>query len=305
MELIERTVQPEDHGHRLDHLLAAAHPDLSRTEIQREIRAGRVRIAEAVVDHPSHRVRTGDRIAWEIPEKETLTPEPLAEPLVMLHNDDEMLVIHKPAGLVVHPGAGTRDTTLVEALLAEHTLAKTDDPERPGVVHRLDKETSGVIVMAKTESALKALQAQFAERSVIKQYLAVVEGTIAEEEGWIEAPIGRDPARPSRMAIQARGKHAESGFLVLDRADEQTLVLVRLHTGRTHQIRVHMKYIGHPVVGDSNYGHGKEGDRMLLHAWRLEIAHPSTGERLRFEAEIPAEFPAYAYDDVAWNAVRA
>ena len=107
------------------------------------------------------------------------------------------------------------------------------------------------------------------------------------------------------MAIQARGKHAETGFAVLDRADNRSLLLVRLHTGRTHQIRVHMKYIGHPVVGDSNYGHGREGDRMLLHAWRLEIAHPSTGERLRFEASVPSEFPGYAYDDVVWNAVRA
>ena len=305
MERIELTVQPEDHGHRLDHVLAAAHPDRSRTEIQREIRAGRVRIGETEANHPSHRVRAGDRIVWEIPEHETLTPEPLSEPLTVLHDDAEIIVIDKPAGLVVHPGAGTRDTTLVEALLAEHTLAKSNDPERPGIVHRLDKETSGVIIVAKTEPALAALQAQFAARNVIKYYLAVVEGRITEEEGWIEAPIGRDPARPSRMAIQARGKHAETGFAVLDRTDDRSLLLVRLHTGRTHQIRVHMKYIGHPVVGDSNYGHGREGDRMLLHAWRLEIAHPSTGERLRFEASVPSEFPGYAYDDVVWNAVRA
>ena len=305
MELIELIAQEEDHGRRLDHLLAAARPDISRSEIQREIRAERVRVAGITVNHPSHRLRTGDQIVWELAERKTLSPEPLEQPLSFLYEDDELLVVDKPTGLVVHPGAGTRTTTLVEALLADRQLAESDDPERPGIVHRLDKETSGVILIAKTENALAALQAQFAERTVNKQYIAVVTGEITEDEGLIEAPIGRDPTRPSQMAIQPRGKPSQTSFRVLERSSERTLLLVRPKTGRTHQIRVHMRYIGHPVVGDVVYGKGKEGDRMLLHAWRLQVAHPSTGEILRVEAPIPEVFPEFAYSEVAWNAVRA
>ncbi|MFC2100071.1 RluA family pseudouridine synthase, partial [Candidatus Bipolaricaulota bacterium] len=200
----------------------------------------------------SYRVREGDQLTWEITSKPPLNPRPLD--LSILHEDDHIVLVDKPAGLVVHPGAGTTTTTLVEALLVSRKLPASDDPTRPGIVHRLDKETSGVILVAKTPEALTALQQQFSARTTAKTYIAVVEGAVAEEEGWIDAPVGRDPRLPSRMAVQPAGREAQTGFSVLQRLDHATLLVVRPRTGRTHQIRVHCRYIGHPVVGDPVYG---------------------------------------------------
>jgi len=325
LERLESIVGHDADKTRLDLFLASARPDLSRSEIQRHIREGLVRVTGVVIRRTAHRVRTSDLVSWDIPETKLLSPQVI--PLRILYEDEELVAIDKPVGLVVHPGAGTTETTLVEGLLASRRLPESDDPTRPGVVHRLDKETSGVIVVAKTAAALEALQRQFAARSVLKAYVAVVEGTIEEEEGRIDAPVDRDPKRPSRMAVLPSGRRAETDFRVLRREPDGTLLCVYPRTGRTHQIRVHFRYIGHPVVGDLLYGSRKrhraesrpeatsESDtgetarpapapttiRMLLHAWRLVIRHPTTGEELRLQAEVPKEFPPYRYDAVPWS----
>ncbi len=297
MERIEITVDSERRGERLDRFLRTVRPDISRSEIQRQIRAGRVSLAGVPVEQPAHRLRGGERLIWEVPEEPALTPRPI--PLEILFEDEEILVVNKRAGLVVHPGAGRNETTLVEGLLVERDLPDSGDPVRPGIVHRLDKETSGIIVVAKTDSALASLKAQFAARRVSKSYIALVAGSFAEDEGRIEAPIGRDPARPSRMAVEPHGRPAQTEFSVLARYPEETLILASPITGRTHQIRVHLSYIAHPVVGDRVYG-GRPGERLFLHAWRIVFEHPRSGADARFEAPVPPEFPDFPYDEVAW-----
>ena len=301
MERIELTVPEASHGFRLDRFLAAARPEISRTEIQRQIRGERVRVSGVHVLQSSYRVRLGEEIVWEIPSRKTLTPRRI--PLAIISEDAHIVVVDKPTGLVVHPGAGTEATTLVEALLADRILPESDDPSRPGIVHRLDKDTSGVLVVAKTPQALSSLQAQFAARTVTKFYIALVKGWIEENEGWIDAPVGRDPARPSRMGVQPDGKPAQTAFRVLSRHSNDTLLLARPRTGRTHQIRVHLSYIEHPVLGDQVYGSSDGTDRLLLHAWRLGVNHPDTGVRVRYEAAVPEAFPSYPYDDIPWDAV--
>lgn len=292
MEDIIRIVEPEEEGGRLDVALVALGGGLARTEIQRQIRAGRVLVDSIAVVQPSRRLRANERIVWHVAPEEILVPRELAIPI--LYEDDVLLVVNKPTGLVVHPGAGTTETTLVEALLVGRDLPASDDRVRPGIVHRLDKETSGVLVVAKTAEALASLQGQFAARTVEKLYLALVDGVVAEDEGRIEAPIGRDPAAPRRMSIQAGGRPAQTLFRVLRRENGRSFLLVRPLTGRTHQVRVHLRYIGLPVVGDETYG-GPAAPRLGLHAWRLTIHHPSSGEAMTFEAPPPPDFPAYDY----------
>ena len=330
MKRIALTIDSEQAGRRLDRFLADANPEISRSEVQRDIRDGRVSVSGKVTRQPSHRLRENDEIVWEIADRAPLTPHPI--PLDVLYEDEHLVVVDKPAGLVVHPGAGTEAPTLVEGLLADRTLPPSDDPVRPGIVHRLDKETSGVILVAKTSAALAHLQRQFAARSVEKTYLAVVRGVIAEGEGTIDAPIGRDPARPRRMSVRSQGRAARTDFRVLHRLRDSTLLLVRPYTGRTHQVRVHLQYIGHPVLGDPIYGdakhrrspqvasdtgsrgpgqaahdaQGRSGraamrGRLMLHAWQIGVQHPETGESLRFEAPIPAEFPKYPFEELVWE----
>ena len=301
MERIESTVGSDSEGERLDRFLALSRPDVSRSAIQREIREGRVLVCDAVIQRASHRLRVGDIVLWSLPSR--LSLRPAAIPLSILYEDGALVALDKPAGLVVHPGAGTRATTLVEGLLATRALPASDDPARPGIVHRLDKATSGVIVVAKTRSALDFLRRQFADRAVAKSYLAVVDGRVDEDEGRIDAPIGRDPTRPSRMTVHPRGRAAQAEFQVLDRLPGRTLLCVRPRTGRTHQIRVQLRYIGHPVIGDEVYGGGTVAERMLLHAWRLAIRHPETGEELRLEAPPPSAFPAYPYEGLPWSRI--
>jgi len=311
MKHFEGIVGFEHDGARLDRALADMNPDVSRSEIQRDILAGRVSVDDAVVTQRSYRVRDGERLRWESTSKPVLDPRPLD--LEILFEDEHIVVVDKPIGLVVHPGAGTKRTTLVEGLLVDRNLPPSDDPTRPGIVHRLDKDTSGVLLVAKTPEALRSIQAQFAARTTSKTYVAVVRGVVTEEEGWIDAPIGRDPRVPSQMAVQPGGRHAQTGFSVLRRMDDATLLVVRPRTGRTHQIRVHCRYIDHPVTGDRIYGGAggraarpgapEAGTRLMLHAWRLEIEHPVSGERVRFEAPIPAAFPDASYDDVPWSVI--
>jgi len=298
MKRIALIIDSEHAGRRLDRFLADADPEISRSKVQRDIRDGRVSVSGEVTRQPAHRLRENDEIVWEIADRAPLIPLPI--PLDVLYEDEHLVVVDKPAGLVVHPGAGTESPTLVEGLLADRTLPPSDDPVRPGIVHRLDKETSGVILVAKTSTALAHLQRQFAARSVEKTYLAVVHGVIAEGEGTIDAPIGRDPARPWRMCVRSRGRAARTDFRVLHRLRDSTLLLVRPHTGRTHQVRVHLQYIGHPVQGDPIYGDARRR-RLMLHAWRIAVQHPETGKSLRFEAPIPAEFPKYPFEELVWE----
>lgn len=296
MERIELTVDDGDVGLRLDRFLAGKMPEMSRSEIQRAIRAGHVTIGGLTTRQSSRRLRQGERILSETAIQPLLAPARID--IAILYEDEQIVVVNKPVGLVVHPGAGQSGTTLVEGLLVDRDLPAGDDPARPGIVHRLDKTTSGVIVAAKTPCALESLKIQFAEQRVSKLYLAVVEGAIAEEEGLIDAPIRRDPTCPTRMAIHPQGRVALSEFRVLARNDATTLLLVSPRTGRTHQIRVHLHYIGHPIVGDSLYG--RRGKRLMLHAWRIGFTHPTEGKRIRFEAPVPPEFPKYPYQEIPW-----
>jgi len=306
MERIETTVDAAFDGERLDRFLAAGRTDVSRSVVQREIRDGLVRVDGQVVRRTAQRLRSGEFVQWDHAEPEPLSPAEI--PLCVLFEDEHLIVLDKPVGLVVHPGAGTEETTLVEGLLATRDLPESDDATRPGIVHRLDKGTSGAIVVAKTPEALESLQTQFADRTTAKSYLAVVDGRIEEESGTIDAPIGRDPTRPSRMAVDPRGRASVTEFDVLARLANRTLLHVRPRTGRTHQIRTHLLYIGHPVVGDETYANartrGTERDlRLLLHSWRLVLRHPETGDVLRFEAPPPKEFPPYAYEKVPWRTI--
>lgn len=296
MERTELTVDDGDVGLRLDRYLAGKMPEISRSEIQRAIRAGHVTVGGLTIRQSSRRLRQGERILLETAIRPLLAPARID--LAILYEDDQIVVVNKPVDLVVHPGAGQSGTTLVEGLLVDWDLPTGDDPARPGIVHRLDKKTSGVIVVAKTHCALEFLKIQFAEQAVSKLYLAVVEGAIAEEEGLIDAPIGRDPTHPIRMAIHPQGRVALSEFRVLARNDATTLLLVSPRTGRTHQIRVHLHYIGHPVVGDPLFD--REGERLMLHAWRIEFTHPTRGGPIRFEAPVPPEFPKYPYREIPW-----
>ncbi len=245
---------------------------------------------------PSRRVRPGERIVVEIPPPEPAALLPEAIPLDIVYEDTELLVINKPAGLTVHPGAGRATGTLVHAVLAHCPgLPGVGGERRPGVVHRLDKDTSGLIVVAKTDAALRGLQAEITARRARREYLALVHGVVVREAGTIDAPIGRDPRHRTRMAVVAWGRSAVTHFRVAERFRDATLLDVRLDTGRTHQIRVHCASIGHPVAGDPTYGRRANPwdlRRQALHAYRLTFRHPATGDEMRFAAAVPADMEA-------------
>ncbi|MCR4404104.1 MAG: RluA family pseudouridine synthase [Candidatus Acetothermia bacterium] len=285
------TVPAEAVGLRLDRWLAER-TGRSRAEIQRLIREGKA-LVNGSQAKPGYPLRVGDRVQIELPPPGPLAPQPELLPLRIIFEDEEIIVVDKPAGMVTHPGAGHLSGTLVNALLYHCHLAETDDPRRPGLVQRLDRETSGVLVAAKSEEAHRKLVEQFKRGSVRKRYLALVQGIIEEDEGLIELPLGRDARRREEVRVSAGGKRASTEFVVLQRfkAEQKTLVEARPRTGRMHQIRVHFRHIGHPVVGDRKYGRRQDdAPRMMLHAWEIELAHPRTGERVKFSAPPPAEF---------------
>lgn len=283
-----------DTGLRLDRYLASQFPDVSRTVLQRVIGEGLVRV-DGIPRRQVFKVTAGQEIHVELPavEQTDLVAEPLD--LRILYQDADILVLDKPAGLVVHPGPGNPCGTLVNGLLHYLPNLEVGGKNRPGIVHRLDKETSGVMVVGVSDRGYRSLTHQWASRTVDKRYLALAKGEIEEEQGTIDVPIGRHPTDRLRMAPQASGKTAVSHFTVLERLTGATLVEVELVTGRTHQIRVHMAFIGHPVVGDSVYnrttgpfgGTGAIVDRQFLHASKLSIDLPSTGERRVFESPLP------------------
>jgi 23S rRNA pseudouridine1911/1915/1917 synthase len=282
-------------GERLDRWLAARIPGVSRARVQALIADDHVRV-DGVVCKPSHRLSPGERIDVEVPPAppEELEPEPIA--LGVVYEDDEVLVVDKPAGLVVHPGAGHARGTLAAAVLAHAPgTAGVGGPRRPGVVHRLDKDTSGLLVVAKTARAYESLTAQLAARTVRRVYLAVVHGRLEPAAGVIDRPIGRDPHDRTRMAVRppGQGRRAVTEFRVLERLGEFTAVEARLQTGRTHQIRVHLASLGYPVVGDPAYGGRRRRpvepfQGLALHATALAFVHPATGRRMEFSSPVPA-----------------
>jgi len=292
----ELTVDPGAAGTRLDRWLSARLPELSRARLQVLIAAGRVRVGGRAVK-ASHRLRGGERVEVEVPPPapEELVPEPAA--LAIVHEDAHVLVVDKPAGMVVHPGAGHARGTLAAAVLAHApTIAGVGGPRRPGIVHRLDKDTSGLLVLAKTREAYEALVAQLASRTVTRRYLVVVHGRVARDAGVVDRPIGRHPHDRVRMAVRpaGRGRRAVTRFRVLERFARFTHLEVSLETGRTHQIRVHLASLGHPVAGDAVYGGRRRPpvpvplEGLALHAAALAFVHPATGERLEFRAPLPA-----------------
>jgi len=280
---------------RLDRFLANKLPEYSRSRLQHLVRTGFVRLNGATT-RPRHLVRSGDKIELtEAPlEKIDNQPEPI--PLEVLFEDKDIIVINKPPGLVVHPGAGHRQHTLVNALLSHcPTLSGIGGKERPGIVHRLDKETSGCLVVAKNDGAHRELSRQFAERSVEKIYLALVAGKLRKDAGVIEEKIGRHPVHRQRMSVaSARGRPAKTDYRVVCSGDQASLVECRLYSGRTHQIRVHLHHLGHPVLGDKVYAAhlAKNFPRHMLHAWKLGFRHPRSGESKSFEAPLPDDFTA-------------
>lgn len=302
-EIISLTVSETDAGTRLDAYLAGQIEGWSRARLQRLIDEEEV-LVNGKSSKASYKLRAGDEIETELtpPPATVFTPENI--PLEIVFEDDELIVINKPAGIVVHPAAGVYSGTLANAL-AYHfqQLAKRAGPTRPGIVHRLDKGTSGLMVVAKTEPAHENLSDQFRAREVFKSYLALVHGVVKQASGRIDQPLARDPRNRIRMAVVPGGRGAVSLFKVRRHYDSFTLLDVELKTGRTHQIRVHLAWLKHPVVADELYGSGRDNtvrdvkmrarirklNRQFLHAERLGFRHPKTGEPVSFAAPLPPE----------------
>jgi len=291
------TVPADSAGQRLDHALAQLVPEYSRSRLARWIRERRVEV-DGEPALPKRKVWGGERIVLRaLPDAAATTAAPEAIALDVVHEDAALIVIAKPAGLVVHPGSGNWSGTLMNALLA-HSPALAALP-RAGIVHRLDKDTSGLLVVAKTLAAQTGLVRQLQARSVTREYLALVHGRLARG-GRIEAPIGRHPRSRTRMAVTARGRPAVTRYEIVQRYAQATLLRCRLETGRTHQIRVHLQSLGHPLVGDAVYGKGRRSadpacrafPRQALHAERLALLHPVSGKTIAWRAPLPPDMRA-------------
>jgi len=291
-------IDQDNAGERLDKFLARANCECSRVYFQKCIDNGCVTINGAL-QCASYRLETNDRVRLVWPEREIehIVAEDI--PLDVLYEDDDLLVINKPAGLVVHPAPGNRNGTLVSALLyrePEVFAAFSDEEYRPGIVHRLDKDTSGILVITKNVGAWVIMKETFKEHRVSKIYLAVVKGHFSERSGAIEAPIGRSASNRMKMAVTPSGRPALTKYRLLGESGNCSLVMVRIYTGRTHQIRVHMAHIGHPVLGDTLYGGRQSHEklpfatlRQLLHAWKIALPHPVTDAPLQFTAPLPQD----------------
>ena len=285
---------------RIDQFLAAAHPGVSRSRWKQLIEAGRVTLNGAPVRKPNTPLAPGDILACTLPEPEPVGLVPADIPLDILYEDSDLIVLNKPADLVVHPAPGHAADTLVNALLHHCTdLQGIGGELRPGIVHRLDKDTSGVLVVAKNEPAHTALVAQFSAHTVRKEYLALVWGRPRPPAGTVDLPIGRHPVHRQKMAVTEKGRAALTRYETIAAGPLAALLRVRIETGRTHQIRVHLAKLGHPVAGDTTYGRARSGlppgldlPRQMLHAHVLQIAHPRDGRPLAFTAPPPADFEA-------------
>ena len=306
---IDVTIAASEAGERLDRVLAARLGQLSRSRLKSLIEQGRVRLAGATIEEPSYRVKPGQIFAIIVPEPVAALPAAQRLPLDILYEDPDLIVLAKPPGMAVHPGPGTPDRTLVNALIAHcgESLSGIGGVRRPGIVHRLDKDTSGLLVAAKTDLAHHGLAADFARHDIERAYLAVVWGIPAPRSGEIEGAIGRHPTNRKKMAIVSRGgKAALTRYKVVRPLGlGASLVECRLATGRTHQIRVHLTALGHPVIGDPVYGKATPArlamlspaqqlaarslPRQALHAYRLGFRHPRSGEPMRWESDLPAD----------------
>ncbi len=292
---MKTTVDVQNVGKRLDVFLAEAFSELTRSRIQKLILEECVRV-NGDCTRSNYKLRQGDLIEIEIPEARETQIEAEDIPLKIVFEDDCMLVVNKPQGMVVHPAAGNYSGTLVNALMAYcgDNLSGINGEIRPGILHRIDKDTSGLLMVAKNDKAHLCLSEQIKEHSITREYFALVHGKIKEDSGTIDAPIGRDERDRKKMTITHRNsKNAVTHFFVLERFDKYTFVRCRLETGRTHQIRVHMSKNGHPIVGDPVYGVKKEEFKLsgqLLHARLVGFVHPETGEYMEFSCEIPQYF---------------
>jgi 23S rRNA pseudouridine1911/1915/1917 synthase len=287
-------IRENEDSMRLDQYLSSHFKDMSRSYIKKLIDSGNVRLNGEI---PKGSVKTspGDLITVDIPMAEDYRVEPQDLPLDIVYQDKDIVVVNKDKGMVVHPGHGNPSGTLVNALLHQiRDLSGINGVKRPGIVHRIDKDTSGLLLVAKNDAAHKKLAALLKKHDIRRNYYAIVEGVIQEENGKIDAPIGRDPKNRIKMAVvNQNSKSAVTHFKVIERFPKHTLIEASLETGRTHQIRVHMAYIGHPLVGDGVYGFKKQvltKEGQALHAFRLAFDHPSTGEEMIFETAIPDYF---------------
>jgi 23S rRNA pseudouridine1911/1915/1917 synthase len=291
--MIALQVEREHSGLRLDRFLAVALPTFSRARLQTLIRDGFVTL-NGKKPRTRDPVRTGDSVQLEEPEIEKVEAQPEQMSLEILFEDDDLLVLNKPAGLVMHPGAGHQQHTLVNALLAHcKNLSGIGGKERPGIVHRLDKETSGCLVVAKNDATHRDLSRQFAARTMTKIYLALVAGRLRKSMGVIDKAIARHPVQRQKMSIARRqGRSAKTEYRVLRAGNDMSLLECTLHSGRTHQIRVHLHDLGHPVLGDKLYGGKRAGDfpRQMLHAWKLAFTHPRSGDEISLDAPVPSDF---------------
>lgn len=307
------TVEKDDANQRLDAFLAKQIENRSRSRIQKMIDSGDVLVNEKL-SKSSHKVRANDIIEVELTELIAETFEPENIPLDIVYEDDFLAVINKPAGMVVHPGAGVPSGTLANAIayhfkfhLSDSKLEDEESANRVGIVHRLDKNTSGLIVVAKDEKTHEALSEQFHDRTVYKRYLALAHGDFEENSGTVDAPIAREKHNRTKMAVRGHGRNALSLWNVKQRFEKFTLVEVEIKTGRTHQIRVHLAYVNHPVVGDETYNNGRDNNvanpqirkaikdlnRFFLHAEKLNFTHPATNEKMSFRSALPTELSEF------------
>jgi len=294
-ECREWIIGKEESGQRVDKFLSEAVAEFSRERLKEIFEEGNVMV-DGKPTKPSLRLKSGDAVSALLPETEILRVEAQDIPLHIVYQDQDIAIIDKAQGMVVHPAPGASDGTMVNALMyhMDH-LSAINGVIRPGIVHRIDKNTSGLLVVAKNDTAHRKLAAQFAEHSITRAYSTVVHGVLPNQKGTVDAPIGRDPHNRKAMAVTERNnKRAVTHYSVIAKYQEYTHLDVRLETGRTHQIRVHMKYIGHPVIGDPLYGRNTELDRgfdgQLLHAYLLGFRHPSSGEYIEFRSELPQYF---------------
>ena len=298
--MLRLSIQADEAGMRLDRYLTTVLPDVSRTVIQKLIEDREV-LVNGHISKSGYALKMGDRVQLESLDMHvkniSITPNSL--PLDIIYEDEDLLVVNKAAGMVVHPAPGHRDDTLVNALAAyDPNIVREDSGLRPGIIHRLDKDTSGLIIIAKNAVAHSALASQMKRHEVIKRYLALVEGVVALDHGSIDAPIGRDPRHRQQMAVTVvKSRQACTHFRVQQRFSRHTLLLLELETGRTHQIRVHLRAIGHPVLGDPVYGSGNINrglslGRQFLHAFQLVFTHPTTGDVIHLEAPLPEDLQA-------------